>query len=140
MIGAKKHIARLKRLQGQEAVRLVGQALFAGGEAIQDEAQRLISTGTASGQSGGKHGHTRSLPGEPPNYEFGDLSGGIETTHPEPLRVLVTSNAPHASPLEFGTSRMAERPYMRPARDNKRREVVDLVQEAVNVAVKRSGR
>ncbi len=135
MKGAKEHIARLKKLQGREAVRLVGQALFAGGENIQTEAQRLISTGSVSGK-----GHVASAPGEAPNYDTGVLSANIETTQPEPLRVLVTSKAPYASPLEFGSSRMAERPYMRPARDNKRREVVDLVQEALSVAVKRSGR
>lgn len=135
MKGAKAHIARLKKLQGREAVRLVGQALFAGGEAIQVEAQRLISTGSVSGKA-----HVPSKPGEPPNYDSGVLSANIETTQPGPLRVRVTSKAPYASPLEFGTSKMAARPYMIPARNNKRREVVDMVQKAVSVAVKRSGR
>jgi HK97 gp10 family phage protein len=134
MIGAKKHIARLKRLQGREAVRLVGQALFAGGEAIQVEAQRLISTGSVSGKN-----HVPSAPGQPPNYDSGVLSSNIETIQVEPLRVQVRSNAPYASALEFGTSKMAERPYMRPARDNKRAEVVAKVQAAVAVAVRRSG-
>jgi HK97 gp10 family phage protein len=134
MIGAKKHIARLKRLQGREAVRLVGQALFAGGEAIQVEAQRLISTGSVSGKN-----HVPSAPGQPPNYDSGVLSSNIETIQVEPLRVQVRSNAPYASALEFGTSKMAERPYMRPARDNKRAEVVAKVQAAVSVAVRRSG-
>lgn len=134
MRGSKKHIQRLKRLQGAEVVRLVGQALFDGGEAIQVEAQRLISTGSVSGKN-----HVPSAPGEPPNYDSGVLSSSIETTHPAPLRVLVTSSAPYASPLEFGTSKMAERPYMRPARDNKRAEVVAKVEKAVSVAVRRSG-
>lgn len=135
MKGARAHINRLKRLQGEETVRLVGQALFAGAETIQVEIQRLISEGAVSGA-----GHVRSLPGEPPNYEFGDLSRGVEATQIGPLHARVSSNAPHASPLEFSTSRMAARPSVIPARDNKRREVVDMVQKAVSVAVKRSGR
>lgn len=135
LIGAKRHIDRLKRLQGREGVKLVGDALFVAGEAIQTEAQRLISTGSVSGK-----GHVPSKPGEPPMGDTGTLASNIETTQPGPLHVRVTSKAPYASPLEFGTSKMAERPYMRPARDNKRREVVDMVQKAVSVAVKRSGR
>lgn len=132
--GAEAHIRRLKKLQGREMVRLVGSALFVGGETIQTEAQRLISMGAVSGK-----GHVASAPGEPPNYDSGVLANNIETTHPEPLRVLVGSYAPYASPLQFGTSRMAARPYMDVARDNKRREVVALVQKAVKAAVKRSG-
>jgi hypothetical protein len=135
MRGSREHIRRLKRLQGPEMVRFVGAALFEGGEAIQAEAQRLITTGSVSGK-----GHVRSRPGEPPNQEFGDLANNIETTHPEPLRVIVGSYAPHASPLEFGTSRMEARPYVVPARNNKRRAVVDKVERAVAYAVRRSGK
>lgn len=132
--GSKQHLDRLRRLRGLQTVRLVGSALFAAGELIQTEAQRLISEGAVSGKN-----HVPSAPKTPPNYDTGVLSNNIETTHPEPLRVLVTSKAPYASPLEFGTSKMVERPYMRPARDRKRREVVAMVERAVRVAVKRSG-
>jgi hypothetical protein len=134
MRGAKEHIRRLKRLQGAEGVRLVGRALFSAGEDIQTEAQRLISLGAVSGAA-----HVPSAPGEPPNYDTGVLSSNIETVQVEPLRVQVKSSAPYAGSLEFGSSKMAERPYMRPARDNKRAEVVAKVQAAVSVAVRRSG-
>jgi HK97 gp10 family phage protein len=135
MRGSREHIRRLKRLQGPEMVRFVGAALFEGGEAIQTEAQRLITTGSVSGK-----GHVPSLPGEPPNQDSGVLANNIETTQPEPLKVVVGSYAPYASPLEFGTSQMAARPYMVPARNNKRREVVDKVERAVAHAVRRSGK
>lgn len=133
--GSREHLRRLKRLQGPETVRLVGAALFAGGELTQTEIQRLISLGAVSGK-----GHVPSAPGEPPNYDSGVLSNNVETSHPAPLRVIVGSYAAHASPLEFSTSKMAARPSVGPGRDNKRREVVALVQRAVNVAVRRSGR
>jgi hypothetical protein len=51
----------------------------------------------------------------------------------------VGSYAPYASPLESGTSRMAARPYMAPARDKTRKKIRELVTEAVKVAVRKSG-
>lgn len=112
-------------------VRRVGQALFAGGEVIRAEAAHLITEGAVSGKN-----HVPSLPGEPPNEDTGVLRANIETTQIAPLQVEVSSNAPYAAALEFGTSKMAERPYMGPATRAKKREVVDLVRGAVNAALK----
>ena len=125
--GKDKLLRRLRWMTSSRAQRLLGAALFEGGEVIEDEAKRLISAGSVSGA-----GHVPSAPGEPPNYDSGVLSANIETAHVKPLVVEVSSNAPYASPLEFGTSRMAERPYMRPARDNKRKEVAELFARQVN--------
>lgn len=131
--GAKAHISRLKKLAGEAMVRDVGKALFAGGEMIQVEAQISITSGSVSGKS-----HVPSAPGLPPNQDTGHLGGNIETNQVAPLIVEVSSNAEYAAPLEFGTSRMAARPYMAPARDAKRKEVTQLVRKAVDRAVKRS--
>lgn len=133
MIGAKSHIARLRKLAGEQMVREVGKALFAAGEAIQVEAQISITSGAVSGKK-----HVASTPGEPPNNDTGVLAGNIETTQVAPLVVEVSSNAPYAAPLEFGTSKMAARPYMGPARDAKKAEVTQLVRQAVDHAVKKS--
>lgn len=122
-------------MAGQQLIERVGQALFAGGEIIRAEAARSITEGSVSG----KH-HVPSLPGEPPNEDTGVLRINIETTQPAPLRVEVSSNAPYASHLEFGTSKMAPRPYMRPATRAKKKEVVKLVKEHVSIAVRRTGR
>ena len=135
LIGAKAHIDRLKALGGPQMTREIGKALFAGGELIQTEAQISITRGAISGK-----GHVPSKPGEPPNQDTGVLASNIETTQPGPLVVHVSSNAPYSAPLEFGTSKMAARPFMVPARDKKRREVVDLVQQAVNHVARNSGR
>lgn len=123
---------RLKGMVDQNAVRRVGAALFAGGELIRGEASHMITEGAVSGK-----GHVPSLPGEPPNEDTGVLRSHIETTQPGPLKVEVSSNAPYAAALEFGTSKMAERPYMRPATARKRKEVVALVRKAVTTATKR---
>lgn len=122
---------RLQGAVGEKAVRLVGQALFAGGELIRAEAVHSITEGSVSGKN-----HVPSLPGEPPNNDTGVLVSQIEVTQPAPLRVEISSNAPYAVELEGGTSKMAERPYMGPASRRKRAEVVELVGQAVNRAVK----
>ena len=53
-----------------------------------------------------------------------------------PVLVEVSSNAPYSAPLEFGTSKMAARPFMRPARDKMRAEVTELVRRAVEKIAK----
>ncbi len=131
MIGAKAHSARLKRISGQAMVRRVSAGLFAAGQLIQVEAQTSITAGAVSGK-----GHVPSSPGQPPNQDTGVLANNIETTLEAPLVVHVSSNAPYASALEFGTSRMGERPYMRPAVAKKRREAVQLVRRAVDAAIR----
>lgn len=134
MRGARAHIRRLQALAA-ESEREVSAALFAAGELIQTEAQRSITAGAVSGK-----GHVASSPGEAPNNDTGVLANNIETTQPAKLRVRVTSSAGYSAALEFGTSRMAARPFMRPARDKKKDEAQRLVQSALNRAVRRSRR
>lgn len=124
--GAREHSLRLQRMGGAGKGGLLGQALFAAGEKIQVEAQLSITRGAVSGKN-----HVPSKPGEPPNADTHRLADNIETLQPEPLRVEVSSNAPYAVELEYGTSKMAERPYMRPATQKMRAEVVELVGKAM---------
>lgn len=126
MKGADRHINRLKRLAGPTLERNVGRALFAGGERIQTAAQIGITTGAISGA-----GHVVSAPGDFPNQDTGVLGNNIETVQKAPLLVEVSSNAPYSAPLEFGTSQMEARPFMRPARDAERAAVVKLLDDAV---------
>lgn len=133
IIGAKAHAARLRYLGSQAVALVVNRALFAAGEMIQVEAQLSITRGSVSGK-----GHVPSKPGEPPNQDTGVLANNIETANVRPLVVEVSSNALYAAALEFGTSKVAARPYMRPARDKKKKEAVQLVRNALDQAVKRS--
>lgn len=133
MIGGKAHVARLRKLAGPDMTRYVGKALFAAGEMIQVEAQIGITTGAVSGKN-----HVPSTPGQYPNQDTGVLGNNIETVQKEPLLVEVSSNAPYSAALEFGTSRMAARPFMSTARDAKRKEAEQLVKQAVAAAVRRS--
>lgn len=132
--GHRAHIKRMRALAGNAIVDEVSPALFAFGEMIQVEAQTSITRGSVSGKD-----HVPSKPGEPPNADTHDLSDKIETTQPAKLRVLVRSNSDHAM-IEFPSSKVEERPYMRPARDKKRKAGTALVQKAVNRAVSKSRR
>jgi HK97 gp10 family phage protein len=128
--GRKEHLARVNRLAGPEMVRQVGAALFAAGSLIETEAARLITEGAVSGK-----GHVPSRPGEPPSADTHLLDRSIETNLVEPLRAEVSANAPYAVALEFGTSRVAARPFMAPATANKRKQAVELIQRAVSKIV-----
>lgn len=132
--GAKEHSAHLRRIAGPEMVRQVGAALFVGGQRVQVEAQTSITRGAVSGK-----GHVPSAPGEPPNADTHFLANNIETVQVAPLKVEVSSNAPYSAALERGTSKMAARPFMKPALNKKRAEVQDLIKRAV-AKVARGGR
>ena len=126
VIGAKKHTQRLRNLSGNVEARVL-RALYAGGQEIELEAERSITSGSISGK-----GHVPSAPGEPPNADTRLLDTSIETTiaSTRPPAVHVTSNAPYSAALEFGTSKMAERPFMRPATKKKRKAVIARVRQA----------
>lgn len=110
-MSAKSHSDRLRRMAKQTA-REVTRALYLVGQQVELEAERSITAGSVSGKF-----HVPSLPGEPPNRDTGVLDSNIETTvvAQNPPTVHVTSHAPYSAALEWGTSKMAERPFMRPA-------------------------
>ena len=128
------HLLRLEQMQGSALEREVGKALFAAAELVQTEAQLSIRRGAVSGRF-----HVPSLPGEPPNENSGHLAGNIEATLRHPFLSEVASNAEYSAPLEFGTSKMDPRPFMRPARDKMRNRINQLVRAAMDRVIKGSG-
>lgn len=124
--GVRAHVQRLKAISGEAMALEVGKALYVAGQMIEIEAELSITAGSVSGK-----GHVPSKPGEPPNRDSGTLDNNIETHLVGPLKVEVTSNAPYSAALEFGTSKMAARPFMKPAADKKRKEAQALVTKAV---------
>lgn len=131
--GIKAHIARLKALQSPRTDLFIGRALFAAGQLIENEAALSITRGAVSGK-----GHVPSKPGEAPNSDTHRLDRSIETTQINALRVKVTANSGYASSLEFGSSKVAARPFFRPARDKKKDEARDLVARGMNAALRSS--
>lgn len=126
IIGAKAHKARLKRIRGAAMVREVGKAIYAAADYLSTEAALSITAGAVSGK-----GHVRSRPGEPPKADTHKLDRSVHTEKAGVLKALTVADAPYAVPLEFGTSKMAERPYMRPAAAKTRPVALKLVRAAV---------
>lgn len=126
-ISGDRVVSRLHRMTSPEGPQAINRALFTGGSALAVEAQVSLTTGAVSGKA-----HVPSRPGEPPNQNTGVLGNNIEAVNVAPLRVEVRSTAPYARHLEYGTSKMAERPYMRPATARTRPKIVELIRKAVD--------
>ncbi len=142
--GARAHINRLKALDGPLVALNVGRALFAAGQLIENEAALSITRGSVSGKN-----HVPSKPGEAPNADTHRLDRSIETTQITPLKVKVTANSGYAVPMEFGATVkngfgkgleiiIEERPFMRPARDKKKKPARTLVVKGLNAALRKS--
>lgn len=129
---AKRHQDRLRRM-AQRTPRQVAAALYGAGQLIELDAERSITAGSVSGVN-----HVPSAPGQPPNADTRFLDSNIETRIGGPGLVLVESLAPYSAALEFGSSRAAARPFMRPATERNRTKVVELVGDAVNITVRGS--
>lgn len=112
----------------------VARALYVAGQEIEIDAEISITKGSISGPN-----HVPSRPGEPPNADTRRLDTSIDTfvISQKPPTVHVISQAPYSAALEYGTSRMAERPFMRPAALRKRRRVTELVGGAVSTVVRK---
>ena len=100
--------ARAER-QADEAIRQTAQLVV-------DHAKASMS-GPKSGQlyKRGKKMHRASAPGEAPAVDTGNLVNSFSTARAGRLRYEIDVNAEYAPHLEFGTSRMAARPFLRPA-------------------------
>lgn len=128
--GASQHSRRLQ----QAATRTpqeVARALYSAGQLVELDAERSITEGAVSGA-----GHVPSRPGDPPNADTHRLDSNIETEIAGPGLVTVTSRAPYSRFLEFGTSRMAARPFMRPALRRNLRRVRQMVGDAVRLTLR----
>lgn len=129
--GTDRHRKRLGN--AQKVAQRLTRALYSAGQDIEIDAERSITSGSVSGR-----GHVPSLPGQPPNRDTGHLDTNIETSivAQNPPTVHVTSHARYSAALEFGTSKMAERPFMRPATEKNRKNVSEKVKQAVNIAIR----
>ena len=129
--GAAQFTAKLRN-NSVHAAQFIDSAVFDLANRVQVDAQTSITDGAVSGA-----GHVPSKPGEPPNNDTGVLASNIETirgSEPGTIKYVVSSNAPYASALEFGTSRMQARPYLRPALEKNRERISKRLAAAINQA------
>lgn len=123
--GADKHSKRLRHMRAGMLVE-ARKLVYVLADMHATEAAILITTGSVSGKN-----HTPSKPGEPPMNDTGLLANQTFATKTGPLKAESVSMAPYAAALEFGTSKMAERPFMRPAAKKVRKAADKLAKAAV---------
>lgn len=89
------------------------------------------AAGTGSNVVIGARIHRASAPGESPAIDTGALVNSIQSRQLAPMRWAVAAGTEYAAYLEYGTSRMAPRPYMRPALEAARQPFIEATREAV---------
>lgn len=94
----------------------VGKIISKAALDIEAHAKQAMS-GPRSGRiyKRGSRIHQASAPGEPPAVDTGKLKNSIRSEQIAVTKAIVSASAEYAAYLEFGTRRMAARPYMRPA-------------------------
>lgn len=103
----------------------LASALDTVAETVAAEARRLLDGA----------GARPSQPGEPPADPSGVLADVITTGRAADGSAAVTAAAPYAAALEYGTTRMAARPFLRPAVANAEGTVRDILANALARAV-----
>lgn len=101
-----------------------------GGLIIEAEAKRLL---------GLKGPGVRSLPGEPPAVQTGNLRRSMATSVEERGNVIAAQIGPQAdygAHLELGTATVAPRPFLRPALDEKAAEATKAIRDSIANAIR----
>lgn len=119
---SRNRLARMRRVKTESL-----KELYKSGELVRAYAQKKIREGAVSGPA-----HVASAPGDFPNADTHELDAGIDVRlNPSRLSVSVVSTAPYSAFLEFGTAKMAPRPFMVPSlKANRNRVVLGQVQAA----------
>lgn len=116
--GSKELQAALRRASG-EVREAASKAVIGTALELQGNIKTSIARGPASGRTYQKYNprrtHTASAPGQPPMSDTGRLVNSIEFDKIGDLTATVGSKLTYALYLEYGTSRMAARPFFRPA-------------------------
>lgn len=126
-------ISKLRRIDSQ-SVQRVSDAVVASGEAIRTDAV-LTSSKPGKGRvyKRGSTTHRASAPGDPFASDTGTLIRGIETQEVNGgLGVLVGTNVEYGPYLEFGTSKIAARPWLRPAYERNKAGATNAIRQAMN--------
>lgn len=89
----------------------------------------------------GTKNHIASLPGDPPNTDSGRLIQSIDVEiRPYALSALVGTNIVYGPWLEFGTLKMAPRPWLKPSFDENIDKATQRIRDAVSRVIARNTR
>ena len=123
--------------------RLSKSAFIAGGKLVESDAKISIQSKseghmvTRYRNGGSGYDHLASNEGKAPNSDTGALANSIQTEI-ESEGVYVGTTIEYGKFLEFGTSEMGERPWLMPALDGRRVDIVNLQVDAVNASIKKA--
>lgn len=131
--GLKRLISKLDRL-GVTTENVMQEALEMSGKKVQREAKILINTSTPTGRMYGKH--RASAAGQPPATDTGNLVRNINVKKERNLvKVgILDQKAIYGAYLEFGTSKMGARPWLKPATDKSS----DYIMKSFALALKKN--
>jgi len=119
------HGARLAKLALHRIAPALGQEIEAGAQAIARDAAETIRADSISGT-----GHIPSAPYSPPNADSHDLDESIHVGEVietgDSIRASVIADSDHAW-IERGGANMEPRPYMEPAVERARHDVVEAL-------------
>lgn len=107
---------------------------------LRKDVVRSIQRGPASGRTYRKYQprrtHQASAPGQPPMSDTGRLASSIEFDQIGPLTATVGSRLAYAVYLEYGTRKMAARPFFRPAVERMRKDFGKRLEAAISGALR----
>ncbi len=109
----------LARLAGAERRQAQQDGLEAGARIVETQVKISLS------------GQSPSSPGEPPGLDTGFLRNSVTVDSVTPMEAIIAPHTDYAEYLEFGTSRMEARPFMRPALDEHEGEILAAIRDTV---------
>ena len=128
------HLARLLRMNPARIMPAVGEELQAGAEAIAEDARASVLDGGIPSPH-----HVVSAPGEAPNSDSGYLVSTIHAGEiietPGTVQTSVGVGAEYGLYLELGTSKMEPRPFLVPATEVNRKDVIDALHKRFEAEV-----
>jgi HK97 gp10 family phage protein len=131
--------AKLRALP-TDAKKPVRDAINASALAVEREAKTTVQRGQRSGiiYKRGRRTHQASAPGEPAKSDTGYLASHITTVlDMDGLGANVESQAEYSKHLEFGTSKMAARPFLFPSFERLKPKIKERIAQALNAAFKK---
>ena len=107
------------------------RACFKAANLVKNTALESILTGAKSGRAYKIGGVTRiaSAPGQAPANQTGALAGSLSARVEREGKTvfgIASASTEYAAMLEFGTQKMAARPYMQPALDRNAKKIEDI--------------
>lgn len=128
-----KFIDLLQRLPKQ-TTQALDQGLTEGAIAIKDEAVKSLNARESSGKTYGTH--VASSPGHAPNTDTGRLAQSVDVDiDSSNLTYLAGTDEKYGADLELGTLHTEERPWLLPAFNRKKDEIVSRVEDLLKEAI-----